>query len=244
MNNSSQTRVGLLLCDDIDEEVRAQHGTYTEIFSNAFQDAESNLTLHPIACYQGEFPNSVDDYDAFLISGSRQAAYDTLPWILQLQEFVRSCWEQRKKTVGICFGHQVIAHALGGETKKADVGWGIGIHQTQITKPQKWMKDSQLCESDNYNLIVLHQDQVVTLPPGFSVIAKNDFCPISMYVADDVMLGIQGHPEFDKAFCEYRLGTRKEKLSEDVYSNALDSLQNMELDSTQVMGWVARFICL
>ena len=256
MNDSPILQVGLLLCDDVDESAQARYGTYTEMFRRGINAADANLVLTPIRCHQGEMADSPDDFDAFLISGSRHGVYDPPPWIAQLQDFVRRCRERRRKTVGICFGHQLIAHALGGETRKADAGWGMGIQRAALTETLPWMgnesMDSESMDNSDlraagaykpgYNLVVLHQDQVVALPPGFRVIAKNDFCPVSMFVGDDVMLGIQGHPEFDKKYCEFRVNARRELVGREQYRQSLASLERMELDSARVLGWVARFI--
>lgn len=252
--------LGLLLCDDVDAEAHAQYGTYAEMFRAGFHQVDPHLRLHPITCYQGEIPPAPEAYDAYIISGSRHAAYDSLDWITQLQEFIRACHAQRKKMVGICFGHQLIAHALGGETKKSARGWGVGIHRTRITQPQPWMQALQPEPQANpnptanptanptppqpvhYNLVVIHQDQVTTIPRGFTTLAENDFCPISMYVGDGVMLGIQGHPEFNREFCEYRIQTRKKILPPAVYRESLASLKSMTADSTQVLHWISRFL--
>ena len=244
MNDTPNLKVGLLLCDDVDEVDQAKYGTYAEMFRDGINAIDHDLTIRPMRCQRGEMPDSPDDFDAFLISGSRHGAYDALPWIAQLEDFVRRCREQRKKTVGICFGHQLIAQALGGEVRKADAGWGIGIHSTRIIEPRAWMGDianGELHTPGQYNLVVVHQDQVVALPPEFRTLAANDFCPISMF-ADDIMLGIQGHPEFSRAFCEFRIHARRELLGEALFRQSLASLQEMTLDSSRVLGWMARFI--
>lgn len=245
MNDTPQLRVGLLLCDDVDEPARADHGTYLSMFSQGIHATDRNLRLLPVRCHRGEMPDSPDDFDGYLISGSRHSAYDPFPWIERLGDFVRSCRARRKKTVGICFGHQLIAHALGGEARRAEVGWGLGIHTARITAPQAWMGDVQnggLRAPGHYNLVVVHQDQVVSLPPGACAIAQNDFCPISMFVADEVMLGIQGHPEFSREFGVARVDSRKAQLAPDLYRQSRASLERLALDSAQVLGWVARFL--
>lgn len=239
MNEPPQLRVGLLLCDDVDDDAQARYGTYSDMFRNSIAAVDGGLALHPVRCDRGELPDSPDDFDAYLISGSRHAVYDPQPWIAQLQEFVRGCRARRKKTVGICFGHQLIAHALGGEARKATAGWGLGVHAARITCPQPWMENGG---PDTYRLIAIHQDQVVALPPGFRVIATSDFCPVNLFTGDGVMLGIQGHPEFDKAFCEYRIHSRRAQLDPGVYRRSLDSLAQLDPDSRRVSGWIARFI--
>ena len=251
-NDTTKIQVGLLLCDDVDEADHARYGTYADMF-RSIRNADPNLILTPIRWYQGEMPASPDDYDAYLISGSRHGVYDPLPWIGQLQNFVRHCRERRKKTVGICFGHQLIAQALGGEARKSDAGWGFGIQSTRIIEPQAWMDNTGNGEAQpaqprqphtpaHYHLVVIHQDQVVALPPRFRVIAENDFCPVSMFVDDGVMLGIQGHPEFSRAFCALRADARKAIIGDALHQKALASLAEMPLDSERVMGWVARFL--
>ncbi|MGI9311885.1 MAG: glutamine amidotransferase-related protein [bacterium] len=242
-------RVGLLLCDDVDETAQARYGTYAAMFQSGLRAADAGLEAVAVNCHLGEMPESPDAFDAYIISGSRHAAYDSLPWIIALRAFVRSCRERRRKTVGICFGHQLIAHALGGETRKAAAGWGFGIQSARITAPQPWMDAPQRepqrespRDNGRYNLVVIHQDQVVKLPPDAHAIAANDFCPISMFVADDVMLGIQGHPEFDKAFCAFRADRRKQMIGAQTHRRALESLAKMEPDSAEVFGWIARFI--
>lgn len=242
MTNTSPIRIGLLLCDDVDVAAQDEYGTYADMFARQIHAADDNMTVSPLRAYEGELPDSPDDFDAFMISGSRHATYDSSEWIAQLHEFVRRCFDHRKKTVGICFGHQLIAHALGGEARKSDVGWGVGIHTTRITAPQTWMDASELIAPNRYNLIVVHQDQVVKLPPDSCVIAENDFCPISMFVTDDVMLGIQGHPEFSKKYCEFRIHHRKKLFSTELYEQSLASLEQMELDALQVFDWITRFI--
>ena len=238
MTTHPTLRVALLLCDDVDDTAQARYGTYPEMFSGGLAAVDEALALEAVYCHRGEMPDSPDDFDAFLISGSRRAVYEPLAWIARLQEFVRGCWAHNKKTVGVCFGHQLIAHALGGEARKAEAGWGLGIQRARITEPQAWMGGG----AADYNLVVLHQDQVVALPPGFRVIAKNDFCPVGMFIGGEVMLGIQGHPEFDKSFCEYRIHHRKDLLDPAVYRESLATLAQMEPDSKRVLGWIARFM--
>ena len=243
MHSASELRVALLLCDDSDAADRAQFGDYATIFRRAFTAAGARLELLPYEVYRGKFPRADADVAGFLISGSRQAAYDATPWIIDLQEFVRCCHAARRKIAGICFGHQLIAHALGGETRKAAVGWGLGAHRARITAPQPWMRDAPA----EYELIVLHQDQVVRLPPKFRVLARNDFCPISMYAGAgangaDTILGIQGHPELNADFCRARIESRRGQLSAEVYQNALASLDHANLDSARVLRWLEEFL--
>ena len=251
MTKNPPLKIGLLLCDDVDADARAQYGTYTEMFKQGLDSSQSNIKLAPFRCFEGEALPEPEEFDGYIISGSRYSVYEDLPWINDLKPFIQQCWEKNIKVVGICFGHQLIAHALGGKTEKADVGWGFGIHSSKITKKQSWMGDPLTDETDQkesklpadlYNLIVIHQDQVVDVPSQFETIAQNDFCPNSMIVAGDKMLGIQGHPEFSKEFCAFRAEFRRELIGEEVYQSTLHSLADNQLNSNVIMRWIKNFL--
>lgn len=235
-------RIGLILCDDVDEASRKQYGTYARMFQDGLDPDKESLQLVPIRCFEGESLPNPEDYDGYVISGSRYSVYEDRQWIRNLLEFVRQCWVSEVRIVGICFGHQVIAHSLGGKTEKADAGWGFGIHTARITRPQDWMTDTDTLNGDFYNLIVIHQDQVVEMPPEFSTIAENDFCPNSMIVAEGKMLGIQGHPEFSKEFCQFRADYRKDIIGPEVYELTVSSLKEMDTHSPTILKWVTNFL--
>ncbi len=234
--------IGLLLCDDVDVSAQEEYGTYREMFQKGVDESASKIVFTAIHCHKGEALPDPKKFDGYVISGSKHGVYDDFPWILDLQDFVRKCWDLNIKIVGICFGHQLIAHSLGGRAEKADVGWGFGIHATKVTKPQPWMINRDVLAADQYRLIVIHQDQVVEVPPAFQTVAENDFCPNSMIVAENKMLGIQGHPEFNKEYCRFRATARRELIGEDVYESTLQSLDNQETNANIILGWVRNFL--
>ena len=242
MPNPHPLRVGLILCDEVDPSAQAQYGTYAQMYQDGIDPSEKNICLAPIRCFEGDALPQPAEYDGYIITGSRYGVYEDLPWIGALQEFIRACWAQDAKVVGICFGHQMIAHALGGKTEKAKAGWGFGIQSAKIIDRKPWMTDIEHLNGDRYNLIVIHQDQVVDVPPQFKTIAANEFCPNSMIVADDKMLGIQGHPEFNKTFCRFRAEFRKEMIGAEVYQATLHSLAENETDSKTVFNWINNFL--
>lgn len=229
--------IGLLLCDDVPEDGRARFGDYTGMFSRAINAVDEHIELSPYEAYNEVLPNQVDAHDGYLISGSGASVFEDKQWIKNLMGFVSQCHTSRIKTVGICFGHQLIAHALGGETVRSENGWGFGIHSARLNSNPRWLG----ADSDRYKLVVIHQDQVTSLPDGFSTIASNDFCPNSMITDSEVMLGIQGHPEFGKDYCAYRAEFRRQTIGEDKFRETIDLLENNETDSDQVFSWISRF---
>ncbi|MEM7193736.1 MAG: GMP synthase [Pseudomonadota bacterium] len=230
--------IGLLLCDDVDPEFRSTYGTYAQFFRESLHRVDKNIVLTPFRCVEDDFPADVSDFEGYLISGSRHGVYDGYPWIDRLSEFVRTCYARQIKTVGICFGHQLIAQALGGVAEKADVGWGFGIHRSFMTKSPDWDGEEQ---DSGFNLVVIHQDQVTALPPGFETFAHSDFCPHGVISDNKLALGIQGHPEFSKEFCAFRAKYRRELIGEEVYEKTLQSLEEMPLNADRALGWITAF---
>ncbi len=240
-------KIGLLLCDDVDQDAQAEFGSYCNMFQNGLDASRSLINLVPIRCFEGEpLPEDLGLFSGYVVSGSKHGVYDDLPWITNLLEFIRDCWDAKVRMIGVCFGHQAIAHALGGHAEKSVSGWGFGIQAATIQERQVWMTDYEDLDGDDYNLVVIHQDQVVKIPPMFKTIATNQFCPNSMIIADTAMLGIQGHPEFTASYCRFRADYRHATnlINDDVYEAAVQSLQECSLHSKIVLAWMKEFLLL
>lgn len=235
---SVKKKIGLLLCDDVPEDGQPRFGNYHRMFQQGIHKVDPSMDLTAYDAYKGILPTAPTDYDGYIISGSAASVFEDLPWIEPLMEFVRRCQSEQVKMAGICFGHQLIAHALGGKAERSDNGWGFGIHRAAITDTPEWLET----QNKNYDLIVIHQDQVVDLPSGFNTLASNDFCPHSMISDNDVMLGIQGHPEFSKEYCAYRAEARRELIGENKYQETLELLEGNESESSEVLSWVSQFL--
>lgn len=247
--SQSHHNIALLLCDDIDAADQARFGSYQQMFEAGFAavDTDNNPRIHlsPIPCYTGEPLPAPADFAGYIISGSRYSVYDELPWLPPLCELVRGCWAAKRKMLGICFGHQLLAHALGGRVEKNQAGWGFGIHHSHLSTRPHWLRDTDTdtdAAPDGYRLVVIHQDQVCEPPPMFTTIAHSDFCPHSMLLAGEHLLGLQGHPEFSQAFCRHRADCREGRIGEATYAAALHSLQANDTDSPRVFQWLHHFL--
>jgi GMP synthase-like glutamine amidotransferase len=229
--------LGILACGQVREDLVADHGEYPGMFTRLLQTAAPNLTTTAYRIYAGEYPASLDAHDAYLISGSRFSVYDDDPWIRRLEDFVRALYAARIPTVGICFGHQMMARALGGVTEKAPQGWGIGKHVAQILRTPAWMQPAV----PEYGVFVSHQDQVTHLPPAAERLATSTHCPNSMFVVDNVFLGIQGHPEFTAAFARDLASGRASVYGDDVLARALQTYGEAS-DSSLVARWIVQFL--
>lgn len=231
----------LLLCDNVPPDYRAKFGTYQSFFETLISTADPSIQLTPYRCHEGAFPARPGDHTGYVISGSRAGVYESDAWIGQLANFVRAAFAQNIPLLGICFGHQMIAHALGGRTEKAAVGWGLGLQKFDLAPAAErpaWMQGGP----DHYHLPCIFQDQVVQVPPGFEVLASNDFCPHGC-IYHPRALGIQGHPEFSKAYTLARTRHLRERAGEDAYQLGVASLST-DADSCalRIGKWCAAFL--
>lgn len=208
-------------------------GSYPEMF-------ERLLGLGPLERFDvqhGQWPNAPQDYDAYLVTGSPAGVYDPLPWIGELKDFLRAA-KGHAALVGVCFGHQVMAEAFGGAVIKSPKGWGVGLHDYQVTAPQPWMDQAR-----GFAIPASHQDQVVVRPPGAEVIAASAFTPFAgLAYADQRAISFQGHPEFSAEFATALLNARRgSQLPHDQADVALASLKRPN-DGGRVSGWIRGFL--
>ena len=229
--------IGILEADILADEVIQRYGRYADSFEKLLSAADPQLAFQTYHVTQQEYPQNIDECDAYLITGSKASVYDDADWIQRLKHFVVECFEQEKKLLGICFGHQLIAHALGGLVKKNTRGWGMGLASSQVTGKPDWLSPVQ----KEFNLLVSHQDQVMKLPPQASLIAGNDFCPIASYQVNRSILTFQGHPEFNRDYIQYLMSNRRKVIGEQVYQQAKRSLRQ-DLDHELVEQWIVNFI--
>ncbi|MFN3146845.1 MAG: type 1 glutamine amidotransferase [Paracoccaceae bacterium] len=175
-------RIGILQCGHTPDLVAERHGAYAAMFDTLF--AGEGLDFRVWNVVDMDFPDGPDAAEGWLVTGSRHGVYDDLPFIAPLEQLVRDIHAADKPMVGICFGHQIIAQALGGHVEKFAGGWSVG-HRTY-----HW---------DGLGDIALnawHQDQVITPPPGARTIAGNDFTRHAALLYGDSILTVQPHPEF------------------------------------------------
>jgi len=230
-------RLGILNAITPAEEVESQ-AAEREHFQAFFTQAPHELEFIEYRITEGEFPATPDACDAYLLTGSPQGVYDNAPWIPQLAEFIRACYAAQQKMVGICFGHQMLAHTLGGHAEKAEQGWGMGLRRFDIVTQQPWM-DPPLAQGQLY---FCHQDQVVKLPPAAEQLAGDAFCPNTMFAIGDRVLGIQGHPEFSEAFMQYLIHHLQPNVGDTVAGKAAASLRNGQADNAVIARWVVNFL--
>lgn len=231
--------IGILQCDSVDSNLQPQFNDYPDMFQRLLTSdpVRPQPTFRVYDLTAGQFPQSVAECDAWLITGSKWSVNDRDDWISRAHEFVRQLHAQRRPTVGICFGHQLISRALGGTVEKAAVGWGVGVHTVNVDQQRPWMTP----QHDALSLLVSHQDQVIEPPAGAVQLAGHAFCPHGMLEIDGHMLTMQGHPEFPKGYARAVMDKRRDTLGESVYQEGIASLEQ-SIDPDVVARWVRNFL--
>jgi GMP synthase-like glutamine amidotransferase len=229
-------KIGLLQCYHVDAKYMGIDGDLSDMFVRLFGEHTPEVTLEIYDVINGQFPESLYECDGFIISGSLHSVYDDMQWIHDLAAFVRQLYEAQHPTVGICFGHQMIAQALGGEVKKSERGFGLGIRDVTIDNPKSWMQPDLL----SYNLLYFHEDQVETLPNNGEVIAGNEHCPIAAFSVGEYMLGIQGHPEFSTKFVETMMTSDTVSIDEGLIDVAKTTFARPTHEG-DIMDWIRLF---
>ncbi|MFT5163349.1 MAG: GMP synthase-like glutamine amidotransferase [Alteromonadaceae bacterium] len=238
MIQASPLTFGILETDIVAEELRGTFGTYRQMFSELLAKQDPTLQFNYYNVIEGEYPSNIDECDAYLITGSKANSYDNDPWIVRLKEYIKELASEEKKLIGICFGHQLIAHALGGLAGKSAKGWAVGVTTSDLVNPQpSWLSG----EKTAFKLLVSHQDQVLQLPDNATLLAGNTFCPYGAYSIDQHILCFQGHPEFHPDYARGLLEKRREIIGETLCEKAITSY-SQATDHELVARWILRFV--
>jgi GMP synthase (glutamine-hydrolysing) len=240
-HNESQGQnmhIAILQAGRTNPDMPAEFQDYPDMFETLFaaQTGNHSFAFSNVPVIDGVFPEAVDDYDGYLITGSAYGVYDDAAFIGDLMAFIRQIFAAGKPLVGICFGHQAIAQALGGHATKFDGGWGIGTMQVQMVSTADWIPVG----IKRLDLIHVHQDQVTQLPPKAVRLAESDFCKNAAFAIGTQVFSIQGHPEFTPAYTNALIKLREDKIGKERAAIARSSLENPH-DGKQVGGWILDF---
>jgi GMP synthase-like glutamine amidotransferase len=230
-------RLGFLLCDHVLEQAADQFPDYPDMFAAAFAEVTDAIEWQVFDLTREEMPAHANACDGYLVSGSRHGAYDALPWIPGLEQFIRDVARSGRPMVGLCFGHQIVGQALGGRVEIAPQGWGLGIREVAVTMDEPWMRPQR----ERFAVPVCHQDQVTALPPGAVRLASNGHCENFIVRFTDRILGIQGHPEFSVDFMGMLVQWRKDRMPEETYLAALESLGRAHHNRI-LKQWIVTFL--
>ena len=212
------------------EGLQEQYGSYPDMMARLIGDG---FDMETVDAQSGALPD-VGAHDAVIVMGSPAGVYDPLPWIEPLMDFIRA--SSGTRMVGVCFGHQVMAQALGGHVEKSHKGWGAGLHRYDLMGAEPWLDSG----AGEVAIPASHQDQVVIQPPSTAVVARSDFTPFAALAwSDRPAISFQFHPEFTTAYAKALIEARRDRIPDpDAAIASLDAAN----DTARVGGWIRRFL--
>lgn len=217
-------RIGILLAEEFDVPTQAALGPYQGLFERLLNG--HGFSYRAWTVEEMAFPDSPEDADGWLITGSTAGAYEDHPWIPPLETTIRAIHASGKPLVGICFGHQIIAQALGGKVEKFAGGWCVGRHVYQI-------------EGRDVPLNAWHQDHVTALPPEARRLGHSSFCENAVLAYGETVLTFQPHPEFDTETTGYFARTLKNGKVPDTLLDQAEAALHLPTDGTVIGRQIA-----
>lgn len=195
----------------------------------------TNYVIEQFDAVTGPLPDHPEDYDAVVLTGSIANVTSHEPWMDELYQHIRRLDAAQVKLIGICFGHQAIAHALGGEVAPAMPQ--VGNLAVDIRQPQSWMQPAK----QQVSLLCGNFQQVMSLPNKAQVIGSHVQCPLAMYQLGEHILGCQYHPEFSPEYMGLYVDFAAQKLGSQLVQQAQQQLAKPH-DGAIVAQWLANFI--
>jgi GMP synthase-like glutamine amidotransferase len=230
-------KICILDNDNLDAHTAPTFHSFARMFIQLFERAGVQWEFDAFNTTRGEYPASFEPYDAVLLTGSGADSFSSEPWVVELRSRVTVMVQQRKKMVGVCFGHQLIALCMGARVGRAPQGWGTGRQTYQWHRPELATEGI----GQEISLLASHQDQVFELPVGARLVASSAYCPVAAFTVDDCIFCIQPHPEFVEDFSAYLLDKRRSLLGEEQYGQTRASLQ-LGHDGDQIARLLVSFL--
>lgn len=227
-------RIGLLMVGHVAPTSVHIAGDYPELFGGLLARPDVELVRYDLD--ESRFPDSLAECDGWLMSPSRCSVVDAHPWIADARGLVRDLLTEERPFVGICFGHQLAAQALGGTVARAPHGWEVGVQDYEIVVERSWMYPRH----STVSLIASHEDQVIDLPAGAELMARSTGCPIAGLTIGSRAWTLQPHPEFTTELADALLAQRVELIGAEKVARARSTL-GRPLNRLDVGRWIGRF---
>tara|TARA_R110002124_G_scaffold133942_6_gene296502 strand:+ start:19324 stop:20031 length:708 start_codon:yes stop_codon:yes gene_type:complete len=230
-------KITIIQTGEVPQALRAKFIPYRQMFERMFDRTGQGFSYETINIADGApFPDPAS-LEGMVITGSAAGVYDDLAWLEPLRAFIRQSYTQRTPMLGVCFGHQIMADALGGDVRKSEKGWGLGRHVYGVTERPDFMGEAPA----SLAVACSHQDQVINPPRDAQVILASDFTPnAGLAYRNGAAISFQPHPEFDDDYTIALAELRRGKAPDALVEKAVSSVATPS-DSAAVAGYIGRF---
>lgn len=230
-------KLTIIQTGEVPQDLRARFGPYRHMFETMFDRTGQGFSYDMVAVSDGAPLPDPSTLDGIVITGSAAGVYDDLPWLSPLRQFIRDAYGKRTPMLGVCFGHQIMADALGGDVRKSEKGWGLGRHKYGVIGRPDFMRTAPA----SLAVACSHQDQVIVPPREAEVILASDFTPnAGLAYRNGAALSFQPHPEFADDYTVALAQLRRGKAPDSVIDKAVASVATPS-NSGEVAGYIAQF---
>lgn len=231
-------KITIIEVGKVPDALEERFAPYSAMFRDMFASTGRTFGYEAVSVLEGAALPDPSGLEGIAITGSSAGVYEDHAWLDPLRDFIRQAYAARTPMLGICFGHQVMADALGGDVRKSEKGWGLGRHHYRVTSRPDFMGSAP----DTLSVVCSHQDQVIVPPAEAQVILASDFTPnAGLFYRSGQALSFQPHPEFDDSYGTALTELRRGKATDGVIEEALGSFSSAS-DSARLRGYIAQFM--
>ncbi len=231
-------KITIIEVGKVPEPLQDRFAPYTVMFEDMFASSGLSFDYEAVRVLDGEALPDPETLEGIAITGSPAGVYEDHAWLDPLRAFVRQAYAARTPMLGICFGHQVMAEALGGDVRQSEKGWGLGRHHYRVTSRPDFMASAP----ETLSVVCSHQDQVIVPPREAEVILASEFTPnAGLFYRTGQALSFQPHPEFDDSYGTALVELRRSKAEGAVIEEALGSFSSAS-DSARLREYIGQFM--
>ncbi|MDP1732379.1 MAG: type 1 glutamine amidotransferase [Devosia sp.] len=231
-------KLTIIQAGEVPVPLRPQFGAYPPMFGRMFEAAGETFEYDTVAVFDGApFPDPAR-LDGIIVTGSAAGVYDDHPWLDPLRDFIRAAYAGQTPMLGVCFGHQIMADALGGEVRKSEKGWGLGRHLYDVRSRPAFLGQA----TSALAIACSHQDQVIAPPAEADVFLGSDFTPnAGLVYRNGAAISLQPHPEFDDAYTVALAELRRGRVPDEIVDAAVASISRPS-HSRDMAGYLGAFL--
>jgi GMP synthase (glutamine-hydrolysing) len=200
--------------------VRLAHGDYDRWFLRAL--APTGAAIHVVDVHAGApLPSRGGGVDAIIATGSPLSVCDRSPWMIRAGDWLRQQADRGIPVLGVCFGHQLLADAHGGEVARSPLGREVGTVRCTLTRAGR---EDPLFDGvpADFEVQATHEDEVRTLPRGAELLATNAWSRVQAFRIGSNVRAVQFHPEMDGAATAAVAAARAPAVAADAASRGGD----------------------
>jgi len=231
-------KLTIIQAGEVPPPLRADFGSYPPMYMRMFDEAGFGFAYDTVPIHDGaEFPDP-EKLEAIVITGSSAGVYEDHAWLSPLRAFIRGAYAANTPMLGICFGHQIMADALGGDVRKSEKGWGLGRHTYNVKDRPAFLAT----DLPALSIACSHQDQVIVPPREAEVYLASDFTPnAGLAYRNGRALSMQPHPEFLDDYVLALAELRRGRAPDEVVDKAVASMASPS-HSKDMAVWLGNFL--